>query len=279
MTSPAAVDLEAYFARICYRGPISVGVETLHGLAAAHTAALPFNNVDILLGRPVPLDIASLQQKLVVEGRGGYCFEQNGLMCHVLRQLGFKVRPMGGRVRMDQPRHAVPPRTHMVLAVEADGEHWLVDVGFGRYSLTCALRLDLGTEQATPIEPRRLVREEGRIFHQARSGGDWRDVYEFTLDELHPIDQEIANWWTSTSPASRFRNHLTAARVVPPRGRVTINDRQFSMFDADGNASRREIASSSELLELLEKHFGLAHPPGTQIDIPAAPWPPKLVRR
>lgn len=273
MTSPDALNLDAYFARIGYQGPTSVSAQTLHALAAAHTAALPFNNVDILLGKLIPLDLASLQEKLIVQGRGGYCFEQNGFMTHVLRRLGFKVRPMGGRVRLDRPRHIVPPRTHMVIFAEADGERWLVDVGFGRYSLTCALRLDTDTEQTMPMEVRRLVREDGRIFHQARSGEEWRDVYEFTLDEFHAIDQEVGNWWTSTSPTSRFKTHLTAARVVPSRGRVTILDRQFSTIAADGTAERREIASPQELLAILDEHFGLRYPPGTRIEIPAAPWP------
>jgi N-hydroxyarylamine O-acetyltransferase len=270
---PDRIDLEAYLAHIGYRGERSRSVATLNALAAAHTQAVPFSNVDILLGRPVLLEAGAVQRKLVEEGRGGYCFEHNGLMQRVLATLGFAVTPLAARVRLEAPRRLVPPRTHMLLKVEADGESWLIDVGFGRLSIACALRLGTEAAQPTPHETRRLVAKGGRLFHQMLVGREWRDIYEFTFDEMHPSDQELANWWTSTSPSSKFRTSLTAARSLPGGGRVTIHNRQLSLHGGDGSCERHEILSPEHLLSLLQQHLGLRYPQGTRIDIPAAPWP------
>ena len=207
------VDIAAYFTRIGYRGPATATVDTLHGISVAHVTRLPFNNLDILLGRSIPLDLGALERKIVREGRGGYCFEQNGYLLRVLRQLGFRVTPLGGRARLQTPREVMPPRTHMCLKVDIAGEPWLFDVGFGALSLSAAIRLVPDIEQRTPHETRRITLESGRYFHQARLGDSWNDAYEFTLDELHPIDQEVGNWWTSAHPASRFRTRLIVARA------------------------------------------------------------------
>ena len=135
----------------------------------------------MLLGRPIELEPDAVFDKLVRQRRGGYCFEQNSLFLQVLAALGFAVRPLSARVRIDRPRDYTPPRTHMFLRVELEGASWLADVGVGALSLTAPLRLADGAgTQETPHEPRRLVREGDRWFHQARLGDAWTDVYEFT---------------------------------------------------------------------------------------------------
>lgn len=267
------IDLDAYLARIEYGGTLAPTVETLNAICLAHVTSIPFSNVDILMGRPVRLDARSLQRKIVVEGRGGYCYEQAGLVQRVLRRLGFEVAAIAARVRLEAPRPAIPPITHMALKVEVGGWSHLVDVGFGSLSLGAALRLAPDVEQATPQEPRRFLVEGARWFNQAFVGGEWREAHEFTLDEYHAADQEVANWWTSAHPTSRFVRRLSVARARPDGGRNTILDRRFTVRGADGVAVHHEIASSAELLGILDTHFGLRHPNGTHIDIPDAPWP------
>src|SRR6185312_5860671 len=110
----------------------------LHALTEAHAQAIPFENLDVILGRPIQLDLESLHRKLIVDRRGGYCFEQNGLLLYVLQQLDFDVKPISARVRIDRPREVTPQRTHLFLRVEVDGESWLTDVGVGALSLTRA---------------------------------------------------------------------------------------------------------------------------------------------
>lgn len=272
MPSASRIDVAAYFDRIGLRGPVTPTLETLHAIAAAHVVAMPFNNLDILLGAPVSLEPSALERKLLIEGRGGYCFEQNGLLLNVLRQIGFAVTPLGGRVRLETPRPVVPPRTHLFLKVDVDNEPWLVDVGLGRLAMSSAIRLEPGRAQATQHEPRRIVEEDGRLFNQAHLNGAWSDAYEFTLDEMHPIDQEIANWWTSAHPQSRFRNNLLVARAGPSGSRLTINNNWFAIRDASGTARGEELRSPAHLLAILDQHFGLLYPRGTVFRWPGSPW-------
>ena len=123
------LDLQAYLQRIGYDGGLDPTVETLTALHRAHVLSIPFENLDILLGRPIRLDLASLQAKLVRDRRVGYCFEQNALFAAVLEHLAFDVTGLAARVTMGEER--TTPRTHMILAVDIAGTGWLADVGFG----------------------------------------------------------------------------------------------------------------------------------------------------
>lgn len=273
-TPDQAPDLAAYFARIGYTGPRTPTLPVLHAITAHHAMAIPFENLDILLGRPISLEPAALFQKLVHDRRGGYCFEQNGLLLHVLGALGFTVAPLSARVRLQRPRDFIPPRTHLFIRVELDGGSWVTDVGVGSLSLTAALPLDLsGAELPTPHEPRRLIREDGRCFHQVRYGTEWNDICEFTLEEMPPIDRELANWFTSAHPQSHFRNRLIAARAAPDGMRRTLLNREFTVRRGVEIRERREIGSPEELLAVLAEHFGLHFPAGTRFGGPGADWP------
>jgi N-hydroxyarylamine O-acetyltransferase len=267
------MDLEAYFTRIGYAGPRTPTVDVLHAITRAHTTNIPFENLDVLLGRPIDLNPEALFEKLVVNRRGGYCFEQNGLLLAVLTGLGWQVAPLSARVRIDRPRDYVPPRTHVFLRVELNGESWLTDVGVGGLSLTKALRLGTEDQQETPHEPRRVVREGGRLFHQAKLGDVWSDVSEFTLEEMPLIDRELANWFTSAHPASHFRNRLIAARALPDGARLALLNDELKTRGSDGHATVRKINSPGELPDVLAESFGLRFPAGTKFGTGPAPWP------
>ena len=262
------LDLDAYFARIGYAGPRAV----LDAIVHAHTRAIPFENLDVLLGRRVDLALDAIVGKLVHARRGGYCFEQNTLLLAVLDALGFRVRPLSGRVRQGRPRDYTPARTHLMVRVELD-HPYLADVGLGSLSPTAALRLDVGDEQPTPHEPRRLLREGGLVYHQARLGDAWQDLCELTLEEMPPIDREVANWYTSTHPGSHFKNRLIVARALADGGRVTLLNRELTVRAAGGHAEVHVLASPDELLDVLAARFGLAFPAGTQFPCPALDWP------
>jgi len=177
-------------------------------------------------------------------------------------------------VRYQRPRDFTPPRTHLFLRVELDGASWLADVGIGGLSLTSAIPLDdSGRELPTAHEPRRIVREGARLFHQVRFGAEWHDVCEFTLEEMPLIDRELANWYTSTHRDSHFRNRLVAARAAPGGVRHTLLNREFTTRHADGRAEVRPIASPDELLAVLAENFGLYFPPGTRFGPAGSPWP------
>ncbi|HEY2407179.1 MAG TPA: arylamine N-acetyltransferase [Polyangiaceae bacterium] len=270
---PFQIDLTRYFARIHYRGSREPTLSTLHALTAAHAQSIPFENLDVLLGSTPNLEPEALFRKLVLEERGGYCFEQNGLFLAVLATLGFRVAPLSARVRWQRRRDEIPPRTHMFLRVECGDESWLTDVGVGGLSLTAAIRLDSDAAQNTPHEPRRITREGARLFHQVLLNGEWLDVCEFTLEEMPAIDRTLANWFTSAHPDSHFKNRLLVARAAPEGRRLTLLNDEFSVRAADGHSEKRTISSAEELLVVLRQEFGLCFPPGTRFGVPGSPWP------
>jgi len=271
---PSTSEIDAYFRRIRLTGPRAPTRATLDAIMAAHAASIPFENLDVLLGRPISLTPPAIFDKLVHRERGGYCFEQNGLLLLVLEALGYTVRPLSARVRWQRPRDFTPPRTHLFLRVELDGDSWLADVGVGGLSLTSALRLVENVAQPTPHEPRRLVREDGRWFHQVRLGDEWRDVCEFTLEEMPPIDRELANWFTSTHPESHFRQRLIAARATSD-GRVSLLNRELTLRSRDGRSEARVLADQAELLAVLAERFGLRFPKGTTFACAGLTWDQK----
>ncbi len=265
-------DLDGYFARIGYAGSREPTLAVLDAITFAHAAAIPFENGDVLLGKGISLDPAVVERKLVHERRGGYCFEQNGHLLRVLQALGFEVTPLGARVRWQRPRDVVPPRTHLFLQVTIEGAPWFTDVGTGGLSLTSAVPFDgSGRELTTRHESRRYVCEDGRWFHQVRIGQEWQDVYEFTGEIMHPIDCEVANWFTSAHPLSHFRTRLMVARATAD-GRVTLLNDEVTRRRGT-NVETVRIRDADALLEVLREDFGLTFPAGTRFGPPGSPWP------
>lgn len=271
-----SVDLDAYFKRIGLDASRNANLDALNRIVEAHVRTIPFENLNILLDRPISLAPADIEQKLVHEKRGGYCFEQNGLLLLVLSALGYRVRPLSARVRLQHPRSSTPARTHMFLQVELEEEQWLVDVGVGGLSLTSAIRLELDTPQSTPHETRRIVATgswsgfeqrspDASLFHQVLLGDEWSDVCEFTLEEMHPIDRELGNWFTSAHPDSHFGNRLTVAHSTAG-GRVTLLNRELKRREANGMATSQTLTTDEELLEALASEFGMHFPEGTRFN-------------
>lgn len=282
---PFRPDLDAYFRRIGYAGDRTPTVATLSAIVGRHAASIPFENLDVLLKAGIDLELPAIERKLVHARRGGYCFEQNSLLMSVLVALGFQVTPLAARVRVQQPREAIPPRTHMFLSVLIEGVPWLADVGVGSLTPSAALRLDIETPQSTPHETHRIVREDGRFFHQAlmnpghaadeadRRADDWSDVYEFTGEAMPAIDREVANWWTSTNPRAKFSQNLMVALVGPDGTRRGIQNDRFVRRRGATILETTHIASAEQLLALLHVEFGLSFPASTRFGPPGSPWP------
>jgi N-hydroxyarylamine O-acetyltransferase len=261
-------DLDRYFERVGYRGRGTADTETLHALTAAHAQSIPFENIDVLLGRPIRLEAQALYRKLVVDHRGGYCFENNGLFLAVLDRLGFTVRPLGARVRLGvADRRVIPARTHMLLEVTLDDGRWITDVGVGAASLTRALRFAADREQQTPHDIRRIERDGGRWFHQIYRDGVWVDVYEFTEQMMPPVDRKVANWYASTHVDSHFTRDLTVALARPGGRRVTLSHDTLTLRAPDGSADKRKLADTGQLLGALRQYFGIDLPAGTPLKL------------
>ncbi len=261
MTGAAsALDLDAYLQRIEYAGERAPTRAALDALHLAHATHIPFENLDVLLGRPIRLDLPALQAKLVVARRGGYCFEQNTLFAAALGALGFRVTPLAARVRLGAT--AVRPRTHMALAVEIDGARLLADVGFGIAGLLLPLPLVDGESVRQYAWTYRLRTEGETWVLQAAGRGGFDDLYAFTLEPQHAVDYEMANWFTSTSPASSFTQVLTAQRAAPDVRRM-LRDRLYTE-DRGTVVAERTLADDDEVLRVLAADFGLEFPAGTR---------------
>jgi N-hydroxyarylamine O-acetyltransferase len=238
---PAAeLPLERYFARIGYAGTPRADLPTLRALTELQPAAIAFEAIDALLGRPIDISPQAVNAKLLEGGRGGYCFEQNGLLKRVLEALGFAVEGLLGRVLWMQPPGAPPlPLTHMALRITLHGERWLADVGFGNCIAGAPLRFDaVGTEQSTRHEKYRLTRRGGWTLVEIQLPDGWQPLYVLSPEPALDIDYIAANWYTSTHPASGFRRELRVAMTAPERRTHLMNDR-LTIRHADGHFERR----------------------------------------
>lgn len=251
-----AVDLDAYFARIGYDGPREASLEALRAIHRLHPAAIPFEAIDVLLGRGVDLRPEAVDAKLIAGRRGGYCFEHNSLLKRVLTALGFEVEALIGRVWWMAPADAPPrPRTHMALKVTVEGQAWLVDVGFGGCVLTTPLRFDDHAPQPTGHEDFRLTPLGRDLRLEARLGSEWARLYDLSLEPQFDVDFEAANWLTSTHPASIFRQGLRVARTTPEARYGLLNNRR-TIRRPDGQAEQ-SLLSVEQLESALRDEFGL----------------------
>ncbi|WP_192249334.1 arylamine N-acetyltransferase family protein [Mesorhizobium silamurunense] len=258
------VDLDAYFARIGYSGPTDSSLATLASLHLAHPQAIPFENIDALMGVSVGLDPASLQDKVFSQGRGGYCFEHNLIFMHALAELGFNVSGLAARVLWGQPDDTITARSHMLLRVELDGKTYIADVGFGGLTLTAPLLLEPDLEQQTPHEAFRIAEAGDHFRLQANIGGtniggDWRTLYRFDMQRTYEVDYQVSSHFLSTHPSSHFLSTLVAARALPDR-RYALRNNRLSTHHPGGRSEQREIASAAELADVLEGELAIVIP-------------------
>lgn len=253
------LDLNGYFDRIGYRGAAEPNLAVLRDLVSAHTRAIPFENLDPVMGVPVDdLSPRALTEKLVHRRRGGYCYEQNGLMGYVLAEVGFRVRRLAGRVVWMLPPDApVPAQTHTVLAVTFPGSQgsYLVDVGFGGQTPTAPLRIETGTVQRTTHEPYRLTDRADGLLLQVSLRGEWVSLYEFTTRSVAQVDLRVGSWFVSTHPSSRFVRGLTAA-IVTPDARVNLAGRELAVHRSDGSEKVR-LDDATGVVEALSGRYGI----------------------
>lgn len=252
---PTGIDLTAYFARIGYSGPCEPTLAVLNELHARHPAQIPFEGLDPFLGRPVAIDDASVQAKLVNGQRGGYCHEHNALFFGVLAAIGYRVSPLGARV-VWLTRGRPAPLTHRLTLVHLPQGEFLADVGFGGQSYTAPLRLEPDVDQDTSHGTYRVT-QSGCVHEVHMKLADrWEAMYQFTLAPQSNADFEMSNWFTSTHPKTIFAR---AARVVGGT-RVNLLNASLSVRAADGSVSQRTLASPDQLREILEATMGLRLP-------------------
>jgi N-hydroxyarylamine O-acetyltransferase len=263
MTS--VLDMDAYFARIGWSGGTSPTFATLAGIVHAHTGAIPFENLDVLLGRAPRLDLEGLQDKLIRRRRGGYCFEHATLLGAVLTELGFGPMTHAARVVLVQPKEK-SPRAHMFLTVVMNGETFLIDPGFASYSAREPLPLRIGDLNSNHTH---VLTQEGNLWTlHVRRDGALVPGWVTTMEQDHPIDFAMANHWIATCPASPF-TQVVMMSAVTPAGRVNVMNRDVTMPGGE----TRQLADRKDLRALLSAHFGFDLPEAETVKVPAvADW-------
>lgn len=255
--------LSAYLSRIGLAAAPPVSGEGLIALQAAHRSRIPFENLDVMLGRPILIDSASAFDKLVTQRRGGYCFEQNRLFADMLEEMGFPVRPLLARVLLGAPPESVTPRTHVLLHLEVDGAPWIADAGFGGSFTPPMPLLDQATAQ-TKDGARHRLRKIGRpgdlsgewVLERAGPGGEWLAQYCFDLSPVAPIDLEQCNHWTSTRAETRCTSfHILS--IALPDGFVAMTDQSLTITRGE-HREEKVIGSAQDYRATLATLFGIA---------------------
>ena len=250
--------LDAYFSRLGWTGPAEVNIDTLRALHLLHNGAIPFENMDVLLHREILLDEQALEEKLLHGRRGGYCFEQNGLFERALKEVGFDVRSLLGRVVLSGPQQ-MPPLTHRVLLVTLNGEQWLADVGFGSQTLTAPIRLKEGDIQTTPHGAYQLQREGDDWILAFKHHDRWQPMYRFDMVQRYFSDYQMGSFWSANWPASHFRHHLIYSLHLADGSKLTLNNFLFTHWTRSGEvAEQMTLPDAQALRELLVTRFGVA---------------------
>lgn len=247
----------AYLERINYRGLLEPTIETLQALHEAHMLAVPFENLDIHLGREIILEEPRLLNKIVEQRRGGFCYEANGAFAALLRSLGFDVSMLAAGVAHPDGNFG-PPFDHMTLLVKLE-EDWLADVGFGD-SFRRPLRLISGLEQVQEEGAYRLEREgdDWTLRHLGKRG-EWEAQYRFTLQPHRLSDYTEMCHYQQTSPQSHFTQNRVCS-LATPEGRVTLSD-MLLITTSNGERSERAVADQREYDRLLAEKFGVVLEP------------------
>ncbi|MDH4585436.1 arylamine N-acetyltransferase [Pseudomonas sp. BN415] len=247
---------EAYLRHLDTPAPPHADLASLDRLIAAHQQRVAFENVDVLLDRPIHIDAGAVFAKVVERQRGGYCYELNNLFARLLLALGYHVEMLGGRVRWGLPLDA--PQTmlsHLMLRVRLPEGPYLVDVGFGSATPWRAVPLKGPIPADLPyrLRPQNDGTDEVQL-ENFRAETGWAACYRFGPEVHAWVDCIPRNWYTSTHPNSVFRQMLMTARSQG-EWRLTLANGTFNKRHRDGRVESRTIEDAAELVEVLRNDF------------------------
>lgn len=246
------VPISAYLARIGYSGPTEPTIATLRALHRAHLFAVPFENLDIALGRKIIVDQDACVRKVVELHRGGFCYELNGAFAALLGALGFRVTLLSARVAREKGGEG-PEFDHLTLRVDLETP-WLADVGFGD-SFVEPLALEAGKEQVDPAGRFRLIQLDERLqLERAQPDGSWKREYSFTLQPRQIGDFADMCRYHQTSPESSFTRSSVCSRATPD-GRITLSETKLIVTRVGIREER--VIPESERHAVLRDLFGI----------------------
>ena len=247
--------VQTYFNRIGYELDRSATpYKLLCDLQYAHVTTVPYENLDILRRRPLSLDADALYEKIVLNKRGGYCFELNALYCSLLKELGFEVHSHFARYLRGE-QEEIPMRRHRILRVEGEECDYICDVGIANMAPRHPLKLIVGEEQQQFGECYKIEQEPffGYVVY-LKYADKWERFYSFTLEEETEVDFVATSFYLEHSDTSAF-NKKEMVGIKTKNGRKTIDGKMFRVYD--GKQMDIPIASEEMMHDLLEIHYGI----------------------
>lgn len=248
--------LATYLSRINLDYQPRANVQDLAKVQHAHRLSIPFENLDVRLGRGISVDDAVIFDKLVTLKRGGYCFEHNALLRWALREIGFDVRPLLARVWLFAVE--TPPKTHTLNLVNINGEDFIADAGFGSsYCPPAPLHEGACVMGNDGAEHRLVIDADHGWMLQIKLAGqnEFKNEFSFTLDVAADLDLAMSNHWTATSPQSRFL-HSVIVNISTPNGMINLNNGILKITAGDKHKEQK-LSDEAELQGALREHFGI----------------------
>lgn len=245
--------LSKYLKKIGMSENIELDIHSLKQLHKLHHSRIPFENFDVLDGKPIILSKEALYNKMVLKDRGGYCFELNGLLLNVLTSLGFDARALLGRVHLSEKPSG---RGHLVCLVTLNNKPWIVDTGFGSQTPREPLPLELDRELVTDNQTFRFIKNEyyGVILQQ-KNENKWFDLYSLDMSYVCDGDINYGNYFTSTNPSSIFTFNCVAS-LRTEDGIIALLNNKLKIKSKNGT---KELTLDNEIayFSALKEHFGL----------------------
>ena len=260
-----AFELDAYLDRVGWHGDLRADHATLADLLGAHMRHIPFENIDVLLGRGVRLDVDAVADKLVTQRRGGYCFEHGTLFAAVLERIGFAPQRHTARVVVVAARTEAP-RTHMFLTVALPEGRFVVDPGFGSLAPRVPLPLVDGARASIGGETHWMARDGDLWVLRTQVSDRIVDCWVSEVGADNLVDFEVGNHYTSTYLESAFVNRLML-RAFTDDGRVSVMNRDVTIRSR-GEARSFQLADRRALRTLLAEHFGFDLPEVETLKVP-----------
>ncbi len=253
------MNIQDYLSRIGFDKAPDLSAETLHALQLAHMKTVPFENLDISLGRKIRLDVESLWDKIIIKKRGGFCYELNGLFAWLLKEIGFEVAYLNARIYNQKDNSFGIDFDHLVLLVKIPNERtrWLADAGFGD-SFTQPLKIDDTNWQEQGLRSYRLEPFQNgyQLWQKGVGGKTDRQYYFDAAAHNFPLEYEAACVYHQTSPNSIFTKNRIISRVIED-GRISLNDGEL-IVTRNGEKTRSPI-HEEERVYLLKEHFGVVY--------------------
>ena len=249
------MDVSAYLNRINYTARVGTDKQTLFGLQKAHLLSVPFENLDIHYNVPITLDTASFYTKIVLQNRGGFCYELNGLFHELLHAMGFNVHRVSARVH-DKDGAYSPEYDHMALLVNLDNIKYLVDVGFGKFILE-PLTIDLNAPQRDPYGTFVLdLYETDRSYIRVSEQSDQNRTPQYIFNpKPRSLDEFVGMCnYHQTNPDSHFTRKKVIS-ISTKKGRITLNNNSLKI--TEGSNTKEIQFNENQFEEYLKKYFDI----------------------